>query len=79
MEEIEEKMEKMMNTPEASASIHKSMSRNIGDNYMMSLKSSIKDVPVQPSFSGIDEIKNEIADIHDNLRSISYDIEEVKR
>lgn len=55
---MEEKMEKLMNTPDASVSMHRSISRNMGDNYMMSLKSSIKDVPVQPSFSGMEEIKS---------------------
>lgn len=43
VEEIEQKMEKLMNTSsDPSVSMHKSMSRNMESNYMMSLKSSIK-------------------------------------
>ena len=78
MQEVDEKIEKLMNSPDSNTSVHKSMSRNMAGDYLIELKSSMKETPIVQQ-NAVEEVRTEIYEMQETLRGISYDLEEVRR
>lgn len=66
-----------VNNNDVGSSIRKSLSRNMGGQYAVELKSSIKEIPVS-SAAVVDEIKFQISETQQAIKTIRFDIIQLK-